>query len=160
MFVAEFAGEERERGCVYRERERESPCMQPRLCVPQNSELLKSQCCGPESMRPQSQTRAGLRAVRLELHQHSHHHRLLLKPRDWGGWLAGPAQPDPETRGGWLVHYSTLARFITLLYKAPGKKCDPRPTQTRLPRPTEMWLPGPTQMRLPRPTQMRLPTMR
>jgi hypothetical protein len=27
---------------------------------------------------------------------------MRLKPQDMGGWLAGPAQPDPETRGaGW-----------------------------------------------------------
>ena len=27
---------------------------------------------------------------------------MRLKPQDLGGWLAGPAQPDPETRGaGW-----------------------------------------------------------
>ena len=51
-FVAEFVGEERERHPL-----------QPRLCVPQNLELLESQCCGLESMRPQ-QTRARLRAVR------------------------------------------------------------------------------------------------
>ena len=56
---------------------RERQPLQPRLCVPQNLELLESQCCGPESMRPQ-QTRARLRAVRLALHQYSHHHRLLL----------------------------------------------------------------------------------
>jgi hypothetical protein len=61
-FVAEFVGG------VGEERERQRQPLQPRLCVPQNLELLESQCCGPESMRPQ-QTRARLREVRLELHQ-------------------------------------------------------------------------------------------
>jgi hypothetical protein len=68
-FVAEFVGEERETASTA------APVSC--LCVPQNLELLESKCCGPESMRPQ-QTRARLRAVRLALHQYSHHHRLLL----------------------------------------------------------------------------------
>jgi hypothetical protein len=54
-FVAEFVGEERETA---------PGAAAARLCVPQNLERPESQCCGPESMRPQH-TRARLRAVRL-----------------------------------------------------------------------------------------------
>jgi hypothetical protein len=84
-FVAEFAGKE----------ERERQPLQPCLCVPQNLKLLGPGAwgrsavgrdrCGP-SRRGRGCGQFGLR----------------LKPRDSGGWLAGPAQPGPVTRGaGW-----------------------------------------------------------
>jgi hypothetical protein len=48
---------------------------------------------------------------------------MRLKPQDLGGWLAGPAQPDPETRGaGWLAP----ARVLIALYPNPrAKKYNP-----------------------------------
>ena len=76
---------------------RERQPLQPRLCVPQNLELYdhKHRKHGGEhsSCARRSYDAPGMTPT-LEV--------MRLKPQDLGGWLAGPAQPDPETRGaGW-----------------------------------------------------------
>ena len=74
-FVAEFAGEERET----------APAAAPVRAAEHGGEHSS---CARRSYDAPGMTPA------LEM--------MRLRPRDLGGWLAGLAQPEPETRGaGW-----------------------------------------------------------